>query len=220
MRRKALTLGLILILAAVFVLEQGAQVFAPVAEVAGLGSFETQENTILPPTLYSVPAANYSFVSQDLTAGAQYVGAVQVAGGRQVGFYVMDEGNFSLWHEGRKPPALTLAEPIVTTSNFTVSPTSSGTYFFVFDNQDSSALDVVFSLSSVRTVLVLSPFVQYAGFELLLLGVILSAFGVRGGKRKKDEKREIETGWECKYCGARNAQEDRSFCVVCRKAQG
>jgi hypothetical protein len=219
MRRKTLTLGLILILVAVFVLEQGAQVFAPVAEVAGLGSFETQADTILPPTLYSVPAANYTFVSQDLTAGGQYLGTLEVAGGRQVGFYVMDEGNFSLWHEGRKPPALTLAKPIVTASNFTIFPTSSGTYFFVFDNQDSSPLDVVFSLSSVSYVLVLSPFVQYAGIELLLFGVILTAFGVRGGKGKKEKGQEIEPGWKCRYCGSRNTQENRGFCVSCGRAQ-
>jgi hypothetical protein len=227
MRRRTLTLGVFLILLAVFVLEQGVQVFAPIADLAGLTTHYTRENVILPPTIYSVPGANYSFASEDLTGGGHFVGALQVTGGREVGFYVMNEGNFSLWRAGR-PASLILVEPMAISYNFTLSPSVSGTYYFVFDNQDSSPNVVIFSLSSVQDVTVLNPLVQYAGFELLLLGVVLSFLGVGGGKRKVKEKpapakaepaRVQDSGWNCKFCGARNSAEDHMFCSKCGRAQ-
>jgi len=227
MRRRTLTLGVILILIAVFVLEQGVQVFAPIADIAGLSTHYTRESMILPPTLYSVPGANYGFASEDLAGGGHFVGALQVTGGHEVGFYIMNEGNFSLWRAGR-PASLVLAEPMAVSYNFTLSPTTSGTYYFVFDNQDSSPNVVIFSLSSVQDVTVLNPLVQYGGFELLLLGVVLSFLGLRGGKRKVKEKpvpakadsTPVQgSGWVCKFCGARNSAIDRMFCSKCGRAQ-
>ena len=218
MRRKALTLGVLLILMAIFVLEEGPQVFAPVADIAGLSAHYTEESVILPPTLYSVPAANYSFASEDLRGGGQLVGSLEVGAGGQVAFYVMDEGNFSLWRAGR-PASVVLAKPLVVSYNFTFSPTSSGAYYFVFANQGISSLQVIFSLSSVQDIVVLSPFVQYAGFELFLLGAVLTFFGLRGGGRKVEAKRASDSGWKCKFCGAGNVKEDRTFCDKCGRAQ-
>lgn len=195
--------------------------FAPMAEVAGLSTQYTKESVVLPPTLYGVPAANYSFAVETLRGDRQYIGSLQVADGRQVGFYIMDEGNFSLWRNGR-PASLILANPNVISYNFTLSPSLSGTYYFVFDNQESSPLAVVFGLSSVQNVVVLSPFVTYAGYELLLLGVVLSFFGLRGGGRKTEKKQAAkiaETGWKCKFCGARNPGEKPTFCAKCGRAQ-
>jgi hypothetical protein len=218
MRRRLLTLGVLLILIAIFVLEEGPDVFAPVAGIAGLSTHYTKENVILPPTLYSVPAANYSFATEDLPSGGQLVGSLEVGAGGQVAFYVMDGGNFSLWRVGR-PASLVLAKPLVISYNFTFSPTSSGTYYFVFANQGSNPLQVVFSLSSVQDVVVLSPLVQYAGIELLLLGAVLTFFGLKGGGRKVKAKPVSDSGWKCKFCGAANVKEDRTFCDNCGRAQ-
>jgi len=225
MRRRTLTLGVLLLLAAFFVLEQGAQILTPLAELAGLSTHYTQETQILPPTLYSVPAVNYTYAAEELTGGGEFVGSLAAAGGRQVGFYVMNEGNLSLWRAGR-PASLILANPsVISPYNFTLSPTSSGTYYFVFDNRDSSPQSVVFSLSSVQYVAVLSPFVQYAGIELLLLGAVVSYFGLRGGKRKiqtkieKTTQRSEDAEWKCRFCGARNPAEDKLFCIKCGRAQ-
>jgi len=199
-------------------------VFAPIAGVAGLSSQYTKENVMLAPTLYSVPAANYSFAVETLPGGRQYVGSLEVADGRQVGFYVMDIGNFSLWRAGR-PASLVLANPNAISYNFTLLPSLSGTYYFVFENQENSPLDVIFSLSSVQEVVVLNPFVAYAGYELFLLGIVLSFFGVRGGGRKTEKKQAkkqtIQTGavWKCKFCGANNPGETPTFCAKCGRAQ-
>jgi hypothetical protein len=218
MRRRALTLGVLLILMAIFVLEEGPQVFAPVADIAGLSTHYTEESVILPPTLYSVPATSYSFASEHLLSGGQLVGSLEVGAGGQVAFYVLDEGNFSLWRAGR-PASLVLAKPLVVSYNFTFSPASSETYYFVFANQGISPLQVIFSLSSLQDIVVLSPPVQYAGFELLLFGVVLTFFGLKGGGRKVEAKRASESGWKCKFCGARNVKEDRTFCEKCGRAQ-
>jgi hypothetical protein len=208
-------------LVAIFVLEQGAQIFAPLAEVAGLSTQYAKEDVILPPTLYSVRASNYSFATETLLGGSQYVGSLEVADGRQVGFYVMDEGNYSLWRVGR-PASLVLANPNAISYNFTISPSLSATYYFVFDNQEDSPLAVVFSLSSIQTVTVLNPFVGYAGYELLFLGVVLSFFGLSGGGGKPKTKRTVrkaEAGWKCKFCGASNPGDTPTFCGKCGRAQ-
>jgi len=225
LRRKTLTLGILLILAAVFVLEQGVQIFAPVAKVAGLSTQYTQENVIVPPTLYSVHAANYSYAPETLLSGRQYAGSLQVADSRQLGFYVMDEGNFSIWRTGR-PASLILANPNAISYNFTLSLPLSGTYYFVFDNQENSPLTVVFTLSSVQDVTVLNPFVAYAGYELLLLGIVFFIIGTRGGGKKKEAKRVVQTakveresGWNCKFCGASNPGDKPTFCIKCGRAQ-
>jgi hypothetical protein len=218
MRRKTLTLGVLLLLTAIFVLQQGSQVLAPIAGIAGLSTQYAQERVILPPTLYSVPASNFTFASIYLTGGVQFTGSVNVAGARQVGFYVMNEGNFSLWRAGH-PAALVLAQPLAISYNFTIIPSTSGTYYFVFDNEDSSAHVVIFNLSSIQNVVVLNPLLQYAAFELLFLGVVLCYFGLRGGKRKAKAKAKSEPGWKCRFCGARNVTEDQTFCPKCGRAQ-
>jgi hypothetical protein len=217
LRRKTLTVSVFLILVAILLFEQGVQVLTPLADIAGLSSHYTKETVILSPTLYSVPASNYSFVSEDLPGGSQFVGSLQVADGREVAFYVMNEGNFSLWRTGR-PPVLVLVEPIAVSYNFTLSPSVPGTYYFVFDNQDNSPRTVIFSLSSTQTVTALNPLLQYAGFELLLLGAVLSFLGLRGGKRKPEPSPVVESGWKCKFCGALN-EEERVFCVKCGRSQ-
>ena len=221
MRKRTLTLGVLLVLLGIFVSEQGTQIFASVAQVAGLSSQYTKEDVILPPTLYSIPAANYSFSSESLVGGHQYVGSLEVADGRQIGFYVMNGGNFSLWRAGR-PASLILANSNAISYNFTLSPATSGTYYFVFENPENSPLTTVFALSSVQGVTVLNPFLAYAGYELLFLGVVLCFFGLRGGRNKKKTKWAVQTaesGWKCKFCGARNVGEKPTFCAECGRAQ-
>jgi hypothetical protein len=217
MRRKTLTVGVLLILIGVLLFEQGVQVLTPLADIAGLSSHYTEETVILSPTLYSVPALNYSFVSEYLPSGSQLVGSLQVAEGREVAFYVMNEGNFSLWRTGR-PSSIVLVEPIAVSYNFTLTPSAAGTYYFVFDNQDTGPRTVIFSLSSTQPVTVLSPLLQYASFELLLLGAALSFLGLRGGKKKAKPSPVVESGWKCKFCGALN-EEGRVFCVKCGRSK-
>lgn len=221
MRRRTLTLGVLLVLAAFFVLEQGAQMLAPAAQIAGLSTEYTKENAILPPTLYSVSASNYSYASEPLTAGVRYVGSLEVADARQVAFYLMDEGNFSLWRAGR-PPSLILDNPSAVSFNFTLAPANSGVYYFVFDNPENNPVAVVFVLSSVQDIMVLNPLVGYAGYELLLLGIVFSFFGLRGGGHKAETKRAgrtSERGWKCKFCGARNPGDKPTFCSECGRSQ-
>jgi hypothetical protein len=224
MRRRSLTFGILLILVSIFVLEEGAQVLAPVADLAGLSSRLTAENVILPPTLYSVPASNYTFATEDIPGGSQLVGSLEVGDGGQVAFYVMDEGNFSLWRTGH-PASLVLARPLAVSYNFTLSLPSSGTYYFVFANHGDSPLDVIFSLSSAQEVVVLSPFVQYAWLELFLLGALFTFVGLSGGKPKAQvEAKRVaepvaEPGWKCKFCGAENDLKERMFCGKCGRAQ-
>jgi len=218
MRRKVLAVGVLLILVAMLILRQGTQVLTPLAGLAGLSSSYTKETVLLPPTLLSVPASNYSFVSEDLPLGSGLTGSLQVADGREVAFYVMNQGNFSLWRAGH-PSSLVLAEPIVVSYNFTLSPSEAGTYFFVFDNQDTSPRTVIFNLSTTQSVTVLNPFIQYSGFELLIVGVGLSLLGLRGGGKKAKPNPVLKSVWKCKFCGALNETDGRAFCVECGRSQ-
>jgi hypothetical protein len=222
MRIRVLTLGLLLMLVGGFVVYQGVAVLNPIAEVLGLVSHVQTERLLIPSTLLGVAASNYSFVPADLQGGVQVAGSFQVVDGREIAMYVMDEGNFTLWRTGH-PSAIILAKPIAISYNFTLTPHATGTYYFVFDNEDTSRRTVIFSLSLVEDTAVISPAVGYAGYEIFALGIILFAIGARTGKRKPKPEPEVisetvEATHRCKFCGAELA-EGEMFCAKCGRAQ-
>jgi len=190
-------------------------VLSPIAQGSGLGSHYQAETPILSPTLLSVPPTNYTFLSTDLRGNAQVKGSVEVADGREIAFYVMDAGNFSQWRAGR-PSTIILVRPTAISYNFTFTPKASGTYYFIFDNQDTSRRVVIFSLSVVETVTVLNPVVQYGGYEILMIGIILFVLGLKTGRRKPEP--EAVPGWKCKFCGAENTSA-QTFCEKCGRSQ-
>jgi hypothetical protein len=223
MRRKTLTIGLLLLLAGVFIFEQGPQFLSPVAQEFRLASNHQTEVPLLPTTLIAVPPANYASISADLKGHVQVEGALQVADGHEVAFYVMDEGNFSQWREGM-PSAIILARPTVISSNFTFAPAVDGTYYFVFDNSDTARRVVIFSLGTVENVTLLSPVIEFAAYELMLVGIIFCILGVKGGKKRKlkqpkPKPPEPEDKWKCKFCGAMNTP-GQMFCEKCGRSQG
>ena len=221
MHRTALIIGILLILGGVFLLNQGTQLLVPLAESAGLTSHYTRENAVLQPTLFSVPASNYTFTTVNLSSDNQLVGSLQVSNERQVAFYIMNEGNFSLWRQGH-PSAVLLAQPVAVSYNFTFTPPSAGVYFFIFDNQDNTAHTVIFNLNTIENVTVLSPFVQYAALELLLIGIVLTSLSLKGGKKERSKAQETVqevTGWRCEFCGAINADLNGQFCTSCQRSR-
>jgi membrane protease subunit (stomatin/prohibitin family) len=143
-------------------------------------------------------------------------GALEVADGHEVAFYVMDQGNFSLWRAG-KPSAIIIVRPTVISSNFTFTPTTSSTYYFVFDNEDTARRVVIFSLNTVENVTLLNPIIEFADYELLLIGIILCWLGIRGGK-KRDAVSAKPDRWKCKFCGKKNSK-DLIFCEKCGRSQ-
>jgi hypothetical protein len=222
MRIRVLTLGLLLMLVGGFVVYQGVAILNPIAEVLGQVSHVQTERLLIPSTLLNVAASNYSFVPADLQGGVQVAGSFQVVDGREIAMYVMDEGNFTLWRTGH-PSAIILAKPIAISYNFTLTPHATGTYYFVFDNEDTSRRTVIFSLSLVEDTAVVNPVVGYAGYEIFALGIILFAIGARTGKRKPKPEPEVisetvEATHRCKFCGAELAERER-FCAKCGRAQ-
>jgi hypothetical protein len=215
-RRTIFTIGVLLILAGFFILNQGSQVLLPLAEVSGLGSHVQTETTYMAPTLLPIAAANYSFLSADLKANVQAQGSLQVGDGREVAFYVMDEGNFSRWRLGYNSTVI-LTKPTAISYNFTFTPKVAGEYYFVFDNQDTSRRVVVFNLNLISDRVVLSPVLEYAGYELSALGILLGGLGLKFGKTRKHETPSV-AGWECKFCEAKNTGE-KTFCSKCGKSQ-
>ena len=197
-------------------IEQGPQFLSPIGQTLGLASHYQTEIPILPTTLVGVPPGNYSFLPADLGGGAQVEGALEVAGGHEVAFYVMDEGNFSLWRAGN-PSATILARPTMISSNFTFTPATSGRYYFVFDNQDTARRVVIFSLDSVENVTLLNPIIEFAGYEVLLVGIILSFLGTKG-ERKQEAGSGRTDRWKCKFCGAKSTR-DQTFCLKCGRSQ-
>jgi hypothetical protein len=219
-RRFVLTVGLLFVLFGAFVVNQGAQFVTPLAENFGLVSNVQTLTTVVAPTLLSVAPSNYSFLMVDLTAGVQTNGMLTVGDGKEVAFYVMDAGNFSEWRIGH-PSMVTLARPFVISYNFTFTPSVGGTYFFVFDNQDSSRRVVIFTLSLIQTHTVLNPVAEYAGYEILAIGILLAVIGVKTGRKKKPAEQpdaHTMTSWKCKFCGAENSR-DQIFCSKCERSQ-
>ena len=213
MRRTILTIGLLLTLAGAFVMTQGIQMLTPVISMFGLVSYAQVENQIITSTLISVPPTNYSYLSANLDANVQVSGTIQVEAGQEIGFYVMDEGNLSLWRAGQ-PASILFAKPATISSNFTVTPPASGTYFFVFDNPASDGRVIVFAASSIRYVPVLPAFVEYADYELIAVGLLFVILGLKTGK-KSSLKSRIQ---RCKYCSGK-LKVNQTFCPKCGRSQ-
>ena len=218
-RRFLLTVGLVLVLVGVFLINQGPQLLTPLAENFGLVSYVQSVTAITEPTVLSVPSSGYSYLPVDLSAHVQIRGMLMVGDGKEVGFYVMNEGNFTEWRAGR-PSRVVLARPLVVSYNFTFIPIVGGTYFFVFDNQDTSRRVVIFSLSTVQTRTLLQPVAEYAGFELIVIGVLLFMLGFKigGSKKPVEQTKPTKQEWVCKFCGAAN-NKDRLFCSKCGRSQ-
>ncbi|HKM74827.1 MAG TPA: hypothetical protein VJZ32_00240 [Candidatus Bathyarchaeia archaeon] len=214
MRRTILTIGLLLTLAGVFVMNQGVQILTPVATVFGMASYVQVENPVITSTLVTIQPTNYSYLSANLDGNVQVSGTIQVEAGQEIGFYVMDEGNLSLWKLGQ-PANILLAKPSTISSNFTLTPPTTGTYFFVFDNPDQNGRVIVFNASSVRNVPVLPPFIQYAPYELLLVGIPLIILGLKTGKKSRSKKSVAK---KCRFCGGK-IQIDQTFCPKCKRSQ-
>ncbi len=136
-RRNILAIGLLLLVAGFFVLDQGTEIVYPLADLVGLVSHVPTQTPLITPTLISIASTNHSQLSFDLEAGVQVQGALTVGGGREIAFYVMNEASFFDWRAGR-PTAIILAKPFTSIYNFSLTPTSTGTYYFVFDNPESS----------------------------------------------------------------------------------
>lgn len=220
-RRTILTFGLLLVLAGLFIFDQGLHVLVPIAELTGLVSHIQNENSIIAPFLISVPPSNHSYISANLSSSDRVQGMLQVSDGREIAFYIMNEGNFSQWRSGH-PSAVILARPIAISYNFTLTPKAAGTYYFIFDNQDTSRRVVIFSLNLIEDKISLSPIIEYAEYELLGLGIFLSALGVKLGGKKIEKSSVTEAqaaiGWSCKFCGAENLGE-QAFCSKCHRSQ-
>ncbi|HUK49484.1 MAG TPA: hypothetical protein VLV18_00500 [Terriglobales bacterium] len=221
MHRTALVIGVLLIFTGLLLLNQGSQFLVPIAENTGLTSHYARATVILPPTLFSVPSSNYTFTMVNLNPSVQVTGSLQVSNERQVAFYVMNEGNFSLWRQGR-PSAVLIAQPVVISYNFTFTPSTAGHYFFIFDNQDNGPRTVIFNLNTIENVTVLSQFVQYADLEVLLIGIVLTFLSLKGGKKERPKTQKIvqeTTGWKCKFCGALNTDPNGQFCTSCERSR-
>lgn len=216
-RRTILTVGLLLVLAGFFVFNQGVQVLVPVAELAGLVSHVQNETPVIAATLISIPPSNHSYISADLSSSDRVQGTLQVSDGREIAFYIMNEGNFSQWRSGR-PSAVILAKPLAISYNFTFTPKAVGTYYFVFDNQDTSRRVVIFSLNLIKDNVSLSPIIEYAEYELLAVGLLLSALGLKLGGKKRVTEAPAAAGWSCKFCGTENAG-GQTFCSKCGRSQ-
>ncbi len=220
MRKTVVVIGLLFMLAGGFVVYEGVQTLTPAAEALGLVSHVQTETSLVPQTLLSVAPSNYSFVPADLPSGVQVKGSFQVVDSREIALYVMDGGNFSLWRAGR-PSTIILAKPIAISANFTIAPPTPGTYYFIFDNQDStSKRTVIFSLSVLQDTPILSPYLADSGYILFGLGIVLFAIGARTGKAKpKPESTKVrEEVVRCRFCGAKLAKGEM-FCAKCGRAQ-
>jgi hypothetical protein len=217
---RVLLIGLLLLVGGLFVIDQGMQTVYPIAGQFGLISHVPTQTTLIAPTLISVAATNHSQLSIDLQSGVQVQGALSVSGARDIAFYVMSESSFLDWRAGR-PTTIILAKPATSTYNFTLTLASTGTYYFVFDNQESSRVSVVFSLGSVRDETVPSPLIDFLGPELVLIGIVFAIVGARTGKKKAEaaeEETTLEAIWRCKFCGSRNPYAEM-FCKKCGRAK-
>ena len=189
----------------------------PVAHVTGLVSRGVSVTSIMSSTLLSVPVSNYTYLTADLRGNIQTTGMLQVEGGSEIGFYIMNAGNFSEWRHGY-PSMTALAKPDAINYNFTFVPNGSGVYYFIFSNQDPSHKNVLFTLNIVENTEIPSPFIQYADFEMLIIGILFTIIGIKTGKKSARRSSMEDDAAKCKFCGKRLATGEM-FCPKCGRSQ-
>ena len=178
---------------------------------------------VLSSTLLSVPASNYRYLTANLEENVKAIGMVQVEGESQIAFYIMDEGNFTQWRLGN-PSTVALANTDVTNYNFTFTPGGSGVYYFIFNNQDAGHKNILFNLNTITYTMTPSPIIQYADFELIILGILLTVIGIKTGKKARSWKEPDVTAsaedktTKCKFCGKGLARGEL-FCPNCGRSQ-
>jgi uncharacterized OB-fold protein len=212
----------LVIIVGLYLVNQGPQILAPVAEVTGQMSVGVSVTPLLSSTLISVPAMNYTYVTATLGENVKTIGMVQVEGESQVGFYIMNEGNFTEWRLGN-PSSVAFGKPDVTNYNFTFITGGSGVYYFIFSNQDAGHKNILFTLNTVTYTMVPSPIIQYADFELIVLGILLTIIGIKTGKKARSWKEydgtaSTEITGRCKFCGKELATGEL-FCPKCGRSQ-
>lgn len=214
-------IGLLILTAGLYVADQGTQILAPVAEVTGQMTGGLSVTPVVSSTLLSVPASNYTYLTVNLKENVKVNGLVQVEGGSQVGFYIMTSENFTQWRHGN-PSAIAFAKPDAISYNFTFVPNADGLYYFIFSNQDAGHKNVIFSLNAVTYTTTPSPLIQYAEFELIIVGILLIIIGIKTGKRSRRWKEHVpsleETATKCKFCGTALGTGEM-FCPKCGRSQ-
>jgi len=218
MRRFALTIGIVLIMAGILLMSEGVETLVPIADVFGLTSHLKTQTPLMAPTLVATAPMNYTWLSVQLDGGVPITGTFQVGSGGEIDFYIMDEGNFSSWQAGY-PAAVLLAALSASQDNFTLSPPRAGSYYFVFENQDMTRRVVVFTLDLVGETVLIHPAVEYLPYGLVTVGILLFALGLRGGRKRAPEPSEVvAAGWICRTCGSENPPE-QAFCEKCGRSR-
>lgn len=200
----------------IYLVNHGPQFLYPIAGITGLISNVPSQTVIVPSTLLTVAPSNYSYVSVELMRQGQIFGHIQVEGGSEIGFYIMNKGNFSEWRHNRSA-VIELAKPNTNNYNFTYTSRNNGPYYLVFNNQDQLRKNVVFNLSNMETIAVPNPLIQYSGYEVLIIGLLLSAVSLKSGLKKPKSTRASNRA-KCKFCGNRKAN-GVVFCPKCGRSQ-
>jgi len=187
MRRRILTVGVILLLIGVYLLLR-PDVVEALARSFGAVRVIQRDEMIVAPTLLRVAPSNYSYISEIFSAQKfteqSFTGRISVGGDQTIDFYVMNRENFTLWLNGQ-PASISVSALSVKNYTFTLKLGRADTYYFVFDNTYSKdRKNVVFSLSLDELVQEVNPTVNYMVLLLLIIAVILVAYGAKSPKRK------------------------------------
>ena len=182
------------------------------------------------PSQYLVKIApgNYSYLSYNMRANAELTVTIS-AGTEAVDFYLMNEGNFSMWNRASSSSSQVYPQSALNVKNYSFDisgPGTAQTYYLVFVSRSaSSQTDVL-----VHYSLQVAPDSSVAALPTALLGigVILALAGARfGGKKGGAEVVQAaspppptDAGRpKCKYCGA-ELTGDTGFCSSCGRSQG
>lgn len=210
MASKFLAMGLIVLAVGIILLY--TDVGTTMLSTTSIGKEPIFEDVLMP-----IQEGNYSFIQLYLSSTDLLDGGFNVMGREYVGFYIMDQRNFDLW---RRDQVARMSKWSPPTQNFTFSfkPNSTGNYYFVFDNTDSSRrTNLIFNLSREVKVYTPNENVRVMNYLLVIAGAALAYFGVSRTLKSRGEYKGKDA-IKCKFCGAKMRPKD-IFCPKCKKSQ-
>jgi hypothetical protein len=187
MRTRILSFGLILLLIGVYLIFGGADLIKTLSTSTTTTSVQTETQK---QVLLTVEGNSYTYLS---TSPSIHNLQVSYKATGEISIYIMNNSEFEDWKNG-KPTTVQIYVFSAKDGDFMFTPEHGGTYYIVFDNRGSNSVkSVIVNISNEKVVTTTIPAIEYLPQFLIIIGIILTGFGLAGKRKRKSPQKDRGT---------------------------